>query len=147
MPGGHGQDPRAASEAKIESATWRLGPRNMTPSFEIDDGNDWLDDMLRDAGREHRADYLADDGFTQRVMAQLPEPATLPAWRRPAVALLWALGIGAVMFSLPGLFEQLFRGAMAALVGHRLGVPDVAVALVLVGGATWSTLIYAMRSD
>jgi hypothetical protein len=118
-----------------------------TKLTDIDADNDWLDDMLRDAGREHRSDYLADDGFTQRVMTRLPEPATLPAWRRPAVALLWALGIGAVMFSLPGLFEQLFRGAMAALVGHRLGVPDVAVALVLVGGATWSTLIYAMRSD
>jgi hypothetical protein len=51
------------------------------------------------------------------------------------------------MLSLPGLFDQLFRGVMAVLVGHRLGVPDVAVALVLFGGATWSTLVYAMRSD
>jgi hypothetical protein len=103
--------------------------------------------MLRDAGREYRADYLADDGFTQRIMAQLPEPATLPAWRRPVVALLWALGAGAVMLSLPELFEQLFRGAMAVLVGHRLGVPDVAVALFLFGGVAWSTLVYAIRSD
>jgi hypothetical protein len=118
-----------------------------TSLTDIDAGDDWLDDMLRDAGREHRADYLADDGFTQRVMAQLPEPATLPAWRRPAVALLWALGAGAVMLSLPGLFEQLFRGAMAVLTGHRVGVPDVAMALLLFGGVAWSTLVYAIRSD
>jgi hypothetical protein len=110
-------------------------------------GDDWLDDMLRNAGREHRADYLADDGFTQRVMAELPEPVTLPAWRRPVVILMWALGLGTVMFSLPGVFEQVFRGAMAVLVGHRLGVPDVAVALLLAGATAWSTLVYAMRSD
>jgi hypothetical protein len=119
----------------------------MTSQREIDAGNDWLEDMLRDAGREHRADYIADDGFTQGVMTQLPEPATMPAWRRPLVVLLWVLAGGAVMFSLPGLFEQLFRGAVAVLAGHRLGLPDVAVALVLFGGAAWSTLVYAMRAD
>ena len=118
-----------------------------TPQSEIDAGADWLDDMLRDAGREHRAGYVADDGFTQRVMAQLPEPATLPAWRRPAVVLLWVLGIGALMFSLPGLFEQVFRGAVAMLAGQRLGLPDVAVALIVFGVATLGTLVYALRAD
>jgi hypothetical protein len=120
---------------------------SVTPEPEIGAGDDWLDDMLRDAGREHRADYVADDGFTQRVMAQLPEPATLPAWRRPTVALLWVLAVGAAMVSLPGLFEELFRGAVAVFTGHRLGLPDIAAALVLFGGIAWSTLVYAIRSD
>jgi len=118
-----------------------------TPQPEIDAGDDWLDDMLRDAGREHRADYVADDGFTRRVMAQLPEPATLPAWRRPAVALLWVLSVGAAMVALPGVFEDLYRGAVAVFTGHRLGLPDVAAVLVLFGGIAWSTLVYAIRSD
>ncbi|MDQ6917421.1 MAG: DUF5056 domain-containing protein [Pseudomonadota bacterium] len=118
----------------------------MTPNRDID-ADDWLDDMLRDAGREHRAEYIADDGFTQRLMAKLPEPATLPAWRRPALALLWVFGVGAVMMAVPGVFEELFRGAMVVLSGHRLGVPDIAAAVVLFAGATWSALVYAMRSD
>lgn len=118
----------------------------MTPNRDID-ANHWLDDMLRDAGLEHRAEYIADDGFTQRLMAKLPEPATLPAWRRPVLALLWVLGAGAVMTAVPAVFEELFRGAMAMLSGHRLGVLDIAAALVLFAGATWSTLVYAMRSD
>ena len=111
------------------------------------DPDDWLDDVLRDAGREHRADYIVDDGFTQSVMARLPEAATLPAWRRPVVVLLWVLAVGAVMFSLPGVFEDLFRGAVAVFTGHRLGLADIAAALVLFGGVAWSTLVYAMRSD
>jgi hypothetical protein len=80
-------------------------------------------------------------------MARLPEPATVPSWRRPAVVLLWVLAVGAVMFSLPELFEQLFRGAVAVLAGHRLGLADVAMVLVLFAGATWTTLIYAARSE
>lgn len=117
------------------------------PHPDIDAGDDWLDDILRDSAREHRADYIADDGFTLGVMAQLPEAATLPAWRGPAVALLWVLGVGAVMFAVPGVFEELFRTAVALLVGHRLGLTDVAVAMVLFAGAAWSTVVYAMRSD
>jgi hypothetical protein len=117
---------------------------NSNPDIDTDD---WLDGVLRDTGADYRAEYVADDGFTQRVMAQLPEPATLPAWRRPAVALMWVLGVGTVMFALPGVFEELFRSAVALLSGHRLGVPDVVAAAVLFAGVAWMTLVYAIRSD
>ncbi|HEV2039836.1 MAG TPA: hypothetical protein VGT81_07295, partial [Casimicrobiaceae bacterium] len=56
----------------------------------IDD--DWIEQALAEAGREHRAGYISDDGFTARVAARLPEAWTLPAWRRPVVALLWLCG-------------------------------------------------------
>ena len=37
--------------------------------------DDWLDAALRADGREHRDNYVADDGFTVSVMAKLPAPA------------------------------------------------------------------------
>ena len=51
------------------------------------------------------------------------------------------------MMSLPGLFDQLFRGVMAILMSHRMGLVDVAMALILLGGITWSALVYAARSE
>jgi hypothetical protein len=36
-----------------------------------DAGDDWLEDLLRADGREHRAEYLDDDGFAARVMSAL----------------------------------------------------------------------------
>ena|SRR5579862_8488470 len=108
---------------------------------------DWLDSALCAAGHEHRLDYLADDGFTVRVMDRLPRPAALPAWRRPFVAMLWALIGVAALIALPGLFEQVFRGSAALLFGHPLSVVDVAVALTLMAVATWSGLIYVARSE
>ena len=110
-------------------------------------GEDWIERVLAEAGREHRSEYIADNGFTASVVSRLPAPFALPAWRRPVVALLWILGGLAVSVSLPGLFDQLFREVMAMLVGHRMGLPDIAMALILLGGVTWSALVYAARSE
>ena len=41
---------------------------NDTPRSRIDPGDDWLDALLRTDGREHRAEYVDDGGFTARVM-------------------------------------------------------------------------------
>lgn len=109
--------------------------------------DDWIERALVEAGREHKATYIADDGFTASVVSCLPAPFALPAWRRPAVALLWILGGLAALVSLPGLFDQLFRGVMATLVSHRMGLVDVAMALILLGGAAWSALVYVARTE
>jgi len=109
--------------------------------------NDWIEQVLDEAGREHRAEYIADDGFTASVVSRLPEAWTLPAWRRPVVALLWLCGGLAAMVSLPGLFDEIFRSVVAMLAGHRLGLADIVVALLVLGGMTWSALVYAMRID
>ena len=81
-----------------------------TPASEIAQADDWLDGVLRDAGREHRNDYIADDGFTRNVMAKLPEGTTLPAWRRPVVAMLWVLAAAATISRCPAFLRTSFAG-------------------------------------
>jgi hypothetical protein len=108
---------------------------------------DWLDTMLVAAGQEHRAGYLADDGFTARVVAGLPVPATLPAWRRPALAILWAVaGIGGA-FALPGAFADVAREFFRVVGGQPVSVAEIGVAVAVVGAASWSAAAWLLRSD
>ncbi|MEP6942414.1 MAG: hypothetical protein ABI981_05735 [Betaproteobacteria bacterium] len=111
------------------------------------DGADWLEQALRAEGIEHRAQHVPDDGFTARVMLALPRAATLPAWRKPVLALLWTVAAIAAAVAIPGAFEDVFRGAVAMFVGHRVAVADVAGVLVVLGAATWGALVYAMRTE
>jgi hypothetical protein len=117
-----------------------------TDRADTDDG--WLEQALKADAQAHAAAYVADDGFTAKVMARLPAPVVLPAWRRPVVALLWLVAGGAVVALLPDLFYALFGSLVALLVGQpMLTWSHLAVALMLLGAATWSTLVYAMRAE
>jgi hypothetical protein len=110
------------------------------------DNIDWLDAALESAGREHRAAYVADDGFTAQVIGRLPVVPTLPAWRRPVIVVLWLLAGAGAMVSLPGVFDDAFRGAVALLVGRPFGLADVVVLLVLFGAGAWGSLVYVARA-
>jgi hypothetical protein len=112
-----------------------------------DADNGWLELALKADAREHAAAYIADEGFTAAGMARLPAPATLPAWRRPVLALLWLIAGGAVAVALPDLFYDVFRGLVAMVVGQPLTLSRIAVVLTLLGVATWSTIVYAMRAE
>jgi hypothetical protein len=108
----------------------------------------WLEQALKSDAQAHAAGYVPDDGFTAKLMARLPTPAVLPAWRRPVIALLWLVAGGAVVALLPDLFYSLFSGIATLLVGQpMLTWSNLAVALIVLGGATWSTLFYAMRAE
>jgi len=111
------------------------------------DTADWLDAALEEAGREHRAAYVPDDGFTATVIERLPAAPTLPGWRRPAIVLLWLLAGGAAVASVPSAFDDAFRGSVALLLGHRMGLADFAVLLALFGAAAWTSLVYAARAN
>ena len=117
------------------------------PTKDLDTTDDWLEQTLRADGVEHRSSYVGDDGFTARVLARLPEPATLPVWRRPVVALLWLFVAAAAVLVVPGLFDDAFRGAVAMIVGHRMGIADVVALLVVLSAATWGMLVYAVRAE
>ena len=125
-----------------------MGPCDMTKSESqpAPAGNDWLDDVLRADAAEHAA-YIADDGFTARVLERLPHPVALPAWRRPFVALLWAIVAIAVIAALPIWFDDAFRSAAALLFGHRFTLSDLALLVALLGAMSWSALFVAARAD
>ena len=80
---------------------------------DLDTADDWVEQALRADSIEHRSTYIGDDGFMARVMARLPQRATLPTWRRPVIALLWLCAAAAAVLSVPGLFDDAFRGAVA----------------------------------
>ena len=112
-----------------------------------DTAGDWVEQTLRADGADYRSTYVGDDGFAARILARLPEPATLPVWRRPVVALLWLCAAAATLIGIPGLFDDAFRGAVALFVGHRIGVADVVALLAVLGAAAWGMLFYAVRVD
>ena len=114
---------------------------------DFDTSDDWLEQALRAEGDEHRSTYVADDGFTSRVMSRLPQPATLPVWRRPVIVFLWLCAAAAALVGVPGLFEDAFRSTVAMLVGHRIGVVDIVALLVVLSAGTWGMLIYAARAE
>ena len=128
-----------------------------TPAAAADD---WLDAVLHAAGREHRAAYLDDAGFTARVMVALPAPAALPAWRKPVLATLWAVaglgialallwavaGIG-VALSLPATLVDVGHDVVRLFVGHRVSLAGISAGVVALGAATWVAAALALRED
>jgi hypothetical protein len=109
--------------------------------------DDWLERALAEDGRDHRADYLADDGFTARVAAALPAPMGLPAWRKPAVVLLWTIGALGVALALPGAFADVASAVVRLLGRQPISLAGVAIGLATLGMASWAGAVYALRRD
>ena len=117
------------------------------PLNRTDAGDDWLDSLLRADGREHRAAYVDDDGFTARLMAALPAPATLPAWRKPALAVLWAAAGVGIAVALPGAVTDVSREVLRVILGQSVSFTGIAAAVAALGAATWAAAAIALRND
>lgn len=117
----------------------------MTKAEDLDPRDDaWLEGLLKGDARDHDT-YLADDGFTARVMSAIPAPITLPAWRRPVIALLWALaGIG-LLALLPGAAHEAVQQVFRLVTAHRFTLTEVATAIMALSAATWMGGLYALR--
>jgi hypothetical protein len=120
---------------------------NDRPLNIADDDDDWLDAALRTEGREHRAGYLDDAGFTARVMARLPAPLALPAWRRPALTALWATAGLGIALALPGTAFDVAHDILRLVVGQRVSLTGIAAGLAGLGVATWAAAAFALRDD
>jgi len=113
-------------------------PDRETPS-------DWLDRLLADDASAQARDYIDDAGFTAKVIAALPPPAALPAWRRPAVTVLWAaVGLG-LAFALPSAATDVAREAFKLFAAKPFSLSEVLAVIALVGAGTWTTAIVAWK--
>jgi hypothetical protein len=103
--------------------------------------------VLRADGEAHRAEYLDDAGFTAKVMAALPAPVALPAWRRPALTLLWAvLGLG-IALAMPGVVVDVLRDVMRVVLGQSVSLAGIGAAVVAMVIAAWAAAAFVLRDD
>ena len=106
---------------------------------------DWLDRVLADDARDHVSDYLADDGFTARVMATLPAPIAPPAWRKPVLATLWGVAAVGLALALPGAAVDVARETFKLLAAKPVTLYEIAAVLAVAGLGSWTTAIYAWK--
>ena len=110
------------------------------------DADDWLDGLLAADATEHRAGYVADDGFTARVMAKLPAPMlALPAWRKPALIALWVVATMALAIAMPGAVLEVGRSAYRLLAAQPVSLSGIAGAALAMIGLTWAAAAYTLR--
>jgi len=123
---------------------------NMAPTSPDTDSapaRDWLDDLLESDARDVSSAYIADAGFTARVMQALPAPAALPAWRKPAVVALWGVALAGISFALPAAALDVAREAYRLLGAHPVSLSGMVGALLFAGTLSWSAAAYALRTS
>ena len=108
---------------------------------------DWLDRLLDADAREERSAYIADQGFTARVMHALPAALTLPAWRKPAVLALWGVALAGISLALPAAALDVAREAYRLLGAHPVSLSGMAGAILFASALSWSAAAYALRAS
>jgi hypothetical protein len=110
------------------------------------DPDDWIEGVLVRDAEDHAADYIADAGFTSRVMHSLPAAANaMPAWRRPFVTLLWGIAAVLLAVSLPGVAVDVARGVYTLLAAKPFSLSTLAFMFVAVGAASWTAAYVTLR--
>jgi len=107
--------------------------------------DDWLDRLLVDDAHEDAASYIDDAGFVARVMTALPPAVALPAWRKSAVAALWAVAGVGLAVTLPGAAVDVAREVFRLFAAKPVALSEIAAVLGVLGLGTWTTAIVAWR--
>ena len=118
-----------------------------SPDTDSPSALDWLDGLLESDARDDRAAYIADLGFTARVMHALPAPLTLPAWRKPAVVALWGVALAGISLALPAAALDVARETYRLLGAHPVSLSGMVGALLFAGALSWSAAAYALRTS
>ena len=117
-----------------------------SPDLDSTSPRDWLDRLLESDARDERSAYIADEGFTARVMQALPAPLTLPAWRKPAVVALWGAALAGISLALPAAALDVAREAYRLLGAYPVSLSGMVGALLFAGTLSWSAAAYALRA-
>jgi len=107
---------------------------------------DWLDDLLATESGNETSAYIADEGFTARVMDLLPGRVTLPTWRRPAVLALWGIALAGIALALPAAALDVIRESYKLLATQPVSLSGIAKALLCAGAVSWAAAAYALRA-
>jgi hypothetical protein len=118
-----------------------------SPDLDSAPSRDWLDGLLESDARDERSAYIADEGFTARVMQALPAPLALPAWRKPAVVALWGVALAGISLALPAAALDVAREAYRLLGAHPVSLSGMVGALLFAGALSWSAAAYALRAS
>jgi hypothetical protein len=106
---------------------------------------DWLDQCLTDDARADGETYIADDGFTAKVMAALPAPVVAPPWRKPFVIGLWGVAAAGAAVAMPSLFLDVAREAYRLLAAYPISLSGIAGAAVAMGALSCAAAAYSLR--
>ena len=106
---------------------------------------DWLDQLLAEDARVHRDAYIADNGFAAAVMAALPAPVTVPAWRKPFVAALWGVAAIGIALALPSLVLDVAREAYRLVAAYPISLSGIAGAALAMGTLVCAATAITLR--
>ena len=110
-------------------------------------GGDWLDGLLADDARAYRDTYVADEGFTARVVQALPSPLTLPAWRKPVVLALWGVAAAGIALAMPSAALEVGREAYRLLAAQPVSLSGIAGAVLAMIALTSAAAAYTLRAN
>jgi hypothetical protein len=127
--------------------TRNMDPQRSTPDTAPAAARDWLDDVLDADARDERTAYIADAGFTARVMNSLPAPLSLPSWRKPAVVALWGVALAGISLALPGAALDVAREAYRLLGAQPVSLSGMVGALLFAGALSFSAAALALRES
>jgi len=111
------------------------------------ENDDWIDRLLAADGAASRDDYIADEGFTAKVMAALPAAAALPSWRKPAVVALWGVAAAALAVAAPDAILDVAREAYRLLAAQPVSLAGLAGAAATMIALTGAAAAYVLRQS
>ena len=119
----------------------------MTDNHARDSNDDWLEALLVADGAATREAYIKDDGFTAKVMAALPAVIALPAWRKPALVVLWGVAAGGLAIAAPGAMLDVAREAYRLLATQPVSLVGIAGAVAAMLALTGAGAAYVLRAN